>query len=252
MFNPLILGNGVVGSAYAKRLGIKAVDPRSASRDFIESHNAYIICVPTPMNEWGRCDISAVEDILLKYSGYGKSILIKSTVAIDKLADLDKAYPNIAYSPEFLSEATAEEDVKNETTMIIGGRNAEIRTWVNFFLKHRYRFQVMTLKEAAYVKYAENAYLATKVTFFNELFNLIESEGGDVDYKNVLRGLSVDPRIGTSHTQVPGPDDKFGWGGKCLPKDVSEFLNFSMDQDSKLRLLDSVLMLNDKHRERKL
>ena len=100
-----------------------------------------------------------------------------------------------------------------------------------------------TLQQAAFAKYVENTFLATKVTFFNEMYQ-IYNEIGFEGFDQMVDAISIDPRIGRSHTQVPGPDGKFGYGGHCLPKDMaalrfitknSPFLDAVTDTNNEIR-----------------
>ena len=94
------------------------------------------------------------------------------------------------------------------------------------------------------VKYAENTFLATKVAFFNQLYDLCDAES--VDY-NLMRELLVrDSRIGASHTQVPGPDGNRGFGGHCFPKDTEAFVQYARRQQLPFEVLESVVEYNKK------
>lgn len=100
----------------------------------------------------------------------------------------------------------------------------------------------MTAVEASFVKYAINAFLATKVTFFNQLYDSIERFGGN--FATIINAVGADPRVGYSHTRVPGFDYKRGFGGACFPKDIAAFIDF----DDKQELLKSVMEINNKYR----
>jgi len=93
-----------------------------------------------------------------------------------------------------------------------------------------------------------NSYLATKVTFFNELFELCNNIGANYDTVSNLLGL--DTRIGAGHTTVPGPDGKFGWGGHCFPKDTQALLNEATGLGIDLSLLEKAVELNKIHRKK--
>ena len=108
-----------------------------------------------------------------------------------------------------------------------------------------------SLEQAAFAKYVENTFLATKVTFFNEMYH-IYNEMGFKDFDVMVDAICIDPRIGLSHTQVPGPDGKFGYGGHCLPKDVAAFRNVAHRNCAETPLLDAVVKTNDLYRNEKL
>ena len=99
----------------------------------------------------------------------------------------------------------------------------------------------MTAVEASYVKYTINAFLATKVTFFNQLYDAVGDEG---NFNKIIRAVGADPRIVTGHTKVPGFDHKRGFGGACFPKDTKAFTEFS----DKLSLLERVIEINNEYR----
>lgn len=235
----VILGNGTVGTAYSRRTGWPAIDPRG--KDVDELGDAFVIAVPTPNLE-GRCDASAVYDMLEQIDP-NKHVMIKSTVGIEHLKLIEERYPNVVFSPEFLTEASALDDVAQERRMVMGGGKAGLDFWTDVFLDKGYNsFARMPLMEAGFVKYTENAFLATKLSFFNEIYDLAEAMG--VEYEDIMMGLDLDPRIGRSHRQVPGPDGKFGWGGKCLPKDTEEFTGFARSYATPLSVLEMAVASN--------
>jgi UDP-glucose 6-dehydrogenase len=100
----------------------------------------------------------------------------------------------------------------------------------------------MSPTDASFVKYGINTFLATKLTFFNELYDTIKDFGGN--YGRIANAIGTDPRIGQSHTRVPGFDGKRGFGGACFPKDVSAFINFT----THMPLLEYVMDRNNKYR----
>ena len=109
----------------------------------------------------------------------------------------------------------------------------------------------MSAAEASFVKYGINAFLATKVTFFNQLFDLVNSFG--CSYNIITRAIGSDARVGIGHTRVPGYDRKRGFGGACLPKDTTAFLKFSeFKTDSgdiiSMDILQKVLEINTRYR----
>lgn len=124
----------------------------------------------------------------------------------------------------------------------------------------------MTLRQAAFLKYMENCFFATKVTFFNEmhyiyncLFPVMGIHSMRHEFDEIVEAIGLDPRVGRSHTQVPGPDGKYGYGGHCLPKDLSAMRNIQkMDpyhsnterdgEDISTPLLDAVYEANKKYR----
>lgn len=100
----------------------------------------------------------------------------------------------------------------------------------------------MSSTDASFVKYGINTFLATKLTFFNEFYDAVKDFGGN--YGRISNAIGTDPRIGHSHTRVPGFDGKRGFGGACFPKDVSAFINFT----TQTPLLEYVMDRNNQYR----
>lgn len=256
-----VIGYGFVGKAMVAAfdrnddLDYIIVDPAYEEHhhdlDIVESCDAAVICVPTPEGENGRCDDSIVWNVV-RTIGKDIPILIKSTVDIETLAFFKENYPNVCFSPEFLRGRSSVEDFLQETKMIIGGEISQCESWANLFgscvpIKDE---AFLDIVEAGYVKYAENSFLAMRVTFFNDLYNLMQKVHPELDYDSTVYALGLDPRIGHSHNEVPGYDDKFGWGGHCLPKDTAAFVNFAERQGTDLPLIRSVRKINEVHRSK--
>jgi len=294
-----VIGYGTVGKAVVAALDIPdeidyvIVDPAYKEHDIslkeiIKSCDAAIICVDTPKAWDGNSlDDTNVQRLVNKINLYKVNslipILIKSTLTMGTLGEFKlRGLTNVCYSPEFLRNDYALEDFLSETKFIIGGELDQAQGWANVFSQCQpIRDEAfLDLAEAGVVKFAENAFLALRVTFFNELYNLVEDlqdEGyleisGDeidsmdscarselhshqvfkeMDYDSIVYALGLDDRIGHSHNQVPGPDGKFGWGGHCLPKDVLAFTDLASETDSPLSLLESAIKLNDFYRNEK-
>jgi UDPglucose 6-dehydrogenase len=102
----------------------------------------------------------------------------------------------------------------------------------------------MSLAAASMVKYCENTFLATKVAFFNHVYDLCASAG--VDYNTVRDALYMDTRISTSHMQVPGPDGNRGFGGHCFPKDTEAFVHYAQRAGLPFEILESAVDYNKK------
>jgi UDPglucose 6-dehydrogenase len=185
------------------------------------------VCVPTPMYEDGQCYISIVKEVLnnLEDSDYNGDVIIKSTIPPGTTSGLNKKYKNLTlhFSPEFLTEANANDDFDKQNRIIIGSDNKS-ENIVEMFKKvfPKAKIVVIPTKEAEMVKYTTNCFLATKVSFFNDIYNFCNSK--KIDYNTVLKSVLLDDRIGESHTMVPGPDGDFGYGGHCFPKDMNALL----------------------------
>lgn len=255
-----VIGYGFVGKAMvaafdrSDKLDYIIVDPAYEEHhhdlDIVESCDAAVICVPTPEGEDGRCDDSIVVDTVEKI-GKHIPILIKSTTDIDTLGYFKDNFPNVCFSPEFLRGRSSVEDFLAETKMIIGGELSQAEGWMNVFqecidIKDE---AFLDIVEAGYLKYCENSFLAMRVTFFNDLYNLMKTADPDLDYDSVVYALGLDPRIGHSHNEVPGYDGKFGWGGHCLPKDTAAFVNYAQRNGGDLPLIKAVRQINERHRK---
>ena len=217
----------------------------------IRGVDGFILCVPTPEGSNGRCDDSLVLDYIEQIREHHKNahILIKSTTSVESLQMLDH-YSNkcdkLTFSPEFLRGSVGtdpSQEFRDATFMIYGGKGG--RWWHEVFsqVMNYTDVRFLDLVSAGFLKYAENSFLATKVMFFNELRNLYD-HAVDVNYDAMIEALALDKRIGISHTQVPGPDGKYGFGGHCLPKDTSEFSLWAQEQGAPLKLLEQSRHLN--------
>ncbi len=231
-----IIGNGFVGEAQAfafspvAELKIYDIDPLRASNTLAETHNSdYVfVCVPTPMTKDGSQDISFVEDVF-KNSTDKAIYIIKSTVLPGTTEKLKINYPKIKiiFSPEFLTERTAKLDMLTQNRIILGGEY-KLTDLVKkiYLLRFKNKNIIQTdSKTAELIKYMNNSFFATKVAIMNE-FKLLSDKLG-TNWEDALNGFTSDGRIGDSHLDVPGPDGKLGYGGKCFPKDVSALISFA-------------------------
>jgi len=260
----IIAGYGFVGSAIgdilSKHHTVIPVDPR-LNNNKIEDHlhdcDGIVVAVSTPPDNNGNCDASNIHNVLEQVvwpedteANFNNPIpiLIKSTVPWTILEPLAEKY-NITYYPEFLREETALEDFINQKYCILGGKKTQI--WTDLLrneLPLVEHIHTCTVQEASIVKYFANSYLATKLTFFNQLFELCNEV--DADYDTVSNLLGLDKRIGNGHTTVPGNDGKFGWGGHCFPKDTQALLNVAKELGINLSLLEKTVELNEIHRKK--
>lgn len=247
-----IIGMGFVGGAVYNAMKdayyLNVIDPHKGEEDIpakYENVDGFIICVPTPEGKYGFCDDHLVTDYIERIRlQSNKPILIKSTTDIETLENITES--DITFSPEFLVAANANEDFKNQDFAIFGGANG--RFWYNVFssvcdIKIVRFTDIVT---AGFVKYTINSFLATKVIFFNELYNLF-IQYSNVPFDQLTELVSLDKRIGNSHMQVPGPDGEFGFGGACFPKDTKAFVKFASSIND-LELLKSAIDINNKLR----
>lgn len=251
-----ILGLGYVGSAVAwthRHHEVVARDPKlgdkSASLDEIKTCDAIYVCVPTPMLEDGHCDDSFVKSVLAELADYNKIIICKSTVPPGVYAYLESKYSNIVHAPEFLTAANATADYESATWVLVGGtpenveKAIEIIATSTIAATHYHRTNITT---ASLFKYLANSFMATKVTFMNEFYQL--AQHFDVSWADVKEIAKNDTRLGNTHWDVPGPDGNFGFGGACFPKDVAAICEQAIDVGMSLELLERVETINKRHR----
>ena len=233
-----IIGNGFVGKATALFATdfIKTViydkdpekcEPYGATVADLRDCDFVFICVPTPMRRDGSCHFQIVESCVYELNTAGireESIVVRSTVPVGFCDSV-----GVNFMPEFLTEANWIEDFKNNNSWVFGVNsiyNAPVKSKFAELIslaksggsiKHDDVY-FCSSKEAELCKLTRNSFLATKVSFFNEIYDFCEKE--DLDYNTVAELTGLDDRIGQSHTQVPGPDGKKGFGGTCFPKDL--------------------------------
>jgi UDPglucose 6-dehydrogenase len=268
--NPLrmgIVGYGFVGKAvgyafYHPMVEHFIVDPiLNTDIDQLVDYKPQLVFVaaPTPQNkDTGFVDASIVEDAVLKLMYHTNAlVVVKSTITpdiVDRIYNSiePKDFDRFVYNPEFLTEKSACEDFVNAEHHVFGGTEAacqELQQIYDIFSGCKSdKYYRMSGCEASFVKYATNAFLATKLTFFNQLKDLVD--GFDCSYNMITRAMGADDRIGIKHTRVPGPDKKRGFGGACLPKDTLALYKFSenMGNGNEFDLLKDVLTINNKYR----
>ena len=257
-----IIGYGFVGKAL--EFGIKdnvkifKVDPKLDTEisDLVDFRpDVCFICVPTPMNDDGTQNISILHDVIkeIKTLSISPLIVLKSTVLPKHLTKLKESISNLIYNPEFLRERSANEDFINSELILFGGEKEHTDDLSKFYKNHtnciNQKYQHTDLISASLIKYSINTFLATKVTFFNELYKLFKKSGSNDSWDNIVDIISTDKRIGDSHMQVPGHDEKFGFGGPCLPKDAKALISYSKELNKPMTILNQVIETNNKIRK---
>ena len=240
-----LIGFGYVGKAVHNVLSehhdIKIVDPKYNDNKIENDTDGYIVCVPTPCDFIGACDMSYVDDVCARIPN-NKPVLIKSTISLEGLTRIEKHGKSLNFSPEFLTAANAMEDFKNQEYMLLGGPDYEF--WRNIFPFPTIQAEI---KELIMIKYSVNCFLAAKVSFFNEIYNLCNA--ANINYDTVAKHVSMDKRIGTSHMQVPGPDGKLGFGGACFPKDTQALVATGLQFGSPMTILNEIVAKNNLTRD---
>ncbi|MDZ7291251.1 MAG: UDP-glucose/GDP-mannose dehydrogenase family protein [candidate division KSB1 bacterium] len=223
----------------------------------VEESLVIFIAVGTPQAKDGSADMSYVEAVtkdIARYMNDYKVIVNKSTVPvgagkwIKKLIQENQPRPvpfSVASNPEFLREGSAIEDFMRPNRVVIGTEDAEAAAIMRDLYKPLYLIEtpiVMTnLASAELTKYAANAFLATKISFINEIAILCERVGADVH--DVAKGMGLDQRIGTKFLH-PGP----GYGGSCFPKDTRALLDIAQKNGYTLKIVRAAVEVNDRQR----
>ena len=252
-----IVGGGFVGSATALlecaniKVTLYDLDPLRCKPVGTQLHDLLIcdlvfVCVPTPTYEDGSCNTTIVERCVgtLQEAGIEK-IVLRSTIPPGTSEAL-----NVAFMPEFLTEVNWRKDFVNCMQWIFAPRTTAeadlFRTLFQLAKKNGVilhdNVTIMGRKEAELVKYTRNNFLALKISFFNEIYQLCKSSG--IDYESVREGISGDTRIGMSHTLVPGYDGHFGFGGTCLPKDTSALLHYMISNNIESHIVKAMVTRN--------
>ena len=253
-----IVGYGFVGKAvdYGFKRNIEKIiiDPKlDTSISNLKSHNPefIFICVPTPMNLDGDQDSSIIEKVLAEINkDYSESVVIvKSTVLPSIIEKLSKSHKHFVYNPEFLREKTANEDFVNASSLILGGESDDLKRVAELYNNHS-DCKIVEVHEtdvisASLVKYSINTFLASKVIFFNQLYDIYRALTSDIKWDEFITMINSDKRIGESHMDVPGHDGRLGFGGACFPKDTAALLSLSKDIDKEFSLLKEVIRINN-------
>src|SRR5262249_39315159 len=190
-----------------------------------------------------------VADAIAEKANNSKIVVIKSTVPVgtnrgvlERLQAKCKHPMDVASNPEFLKEGAAIDDCMKPDRVVVGVRRPEVaevlRELYSPFLRTERPFLVMSPESAEMTKYAANAMLATKISFINEIANLCERLGADIN--DVRRGMGHDARIGFQFL-FPGA----GYGGSCFPKDVRALISLSQQVGTPMRLMESVDLVNE-------
>ncbi len=220
----------------------------------VKAADAVFIAVGTPSRRGdGHADLSFVYDaareIARALDGF-TVVITKSTVPVGTGDEVEriiretrpKAEFAVVSNPEFLREGAAIQDFKHPDRIVVGSDDARARDVMSELYRPLYLNRSPILftdrRTAELIKYAANAFLATKITFINEIADLAEKVGADV--QEIARGIGLDNRIGSKFLHA-GP----GFGGSCFPKDAVALLKTGQDHDAPLRIVEAVVAVND-------
>ena len=246
-----IVGRGFVGSAvqfgFSPNVGcdvevrVYDVNPNKSTHTLEETVNEsdfVFLSVPTPSNRDGSINIDILDDALNNINEVSECrnvILVRSTVTPGTTQKLQMKYIdlNLLFNPEYLTERSAKFYFINQSRFIIGSGETTISKMYSENLADLFRDRFgesVSILETNYetaemIKYMNNCFFATKVSFMNEMYKVAEKS--NVDWKQAVSGFVTDSRIGHTHLDVPGPDGKFGFGGSCFPKDVRAMIKYA-------------------------
>jgi UDPglucose 6-dehydrogenase len=238
------------------------VDFTTDAQKGIEHGEIIFIAVGTPPDEDGSADLKyvlAVAKTIATYMQSSKIIINKSTVPVgtadrvtskvsETLEELGKSLTfDVVSNPEFLKEGAAVNDCMRPDRIVLGTENEHsektLRELYSPFNRNHDKIIIMDVRSAELTKYAANCMLATKISFMNEMSNLAELFGADIE--NVRRGIGSDPRIGYQFI-YPG----CGYGGSCFPKDVQALVRSANGVGYQAKILESVEAVNYKQKEK--
>lgn len=221
MINVGIIGCGFVGGALKDWLEhnnldckIFISDPPKGYNDDLSGIDVAFLQIHVPTEEDGTQDLRLMKEIISKLPDV--PVFVRTTILPGSSETLSKETGHrVYYMPEFLTERTFIEDFRTQPMIFTG----EYELLERIFKGKK--FITMTPLEAELTKYMHNVFGAYKVTYFNACREYCEQQG--VDWETVHKGMLLSGYINDTHTYVPGPDGKFGYGGKCFPKDVNAF-----------------------------
>ncbi len=261
-----VVGNGFVGGAvrfgFSPNVGVDAeirvydVNPNKSTHTLEETINEsdfIFLSVPTPANKDGSINIDILDKALQEIDEVpvgprNNVILIRSTVIPGTTRKLQAKYSqlNLLFNPEFLTERSANFDFINQSRFIIGSSDTlfsqqKSNDLTNLFRQrfgHSISVLQTTYETAEMIKYMNNCFFATKVSFMNEMYQVAKKS--NVNWEDAVSGFVADGRIGHTHLDVPGHDDKFGFGGSCFPKDIQAMINFGEVNGIDMKVLKGV------------
>ena len=264
-----IIGRGFVGSAvefgFSPNTGCDAevrVYDKAPSKSLhsleetVNESNIIFLSVPTPSNKDGSMNLDivrqALQDISDVNSVSDNIVLLRSTVIPGTTRKLDSEFKNVnlIFNPEFLTERSAKFDFINQPRFILGCGDEVLDRYrseqVADLFRDRFGESIPVVETnyetAELIKYMNNCFFATKVSFLNEMYQIAEKSG--VDWETAVDGFVRDGRIGHSHMNVPGHDGKLGFGGSCFPKDIRAIINYGESLGLKMNTLKGVWNTN--------
>lgn len=251
-----IIGVGMVGGALKRWFENQGITPylydkykNLGSLEEVNKADYIFICLPTPYKN--GCDTSLINEGIKNIKG-SKTIIIKSTIIPETTDRLQKKYPQhkILFNPEFLTEATADQDISYPDRQIVGytDKSFTIAKDIILMLPLAPFERIVPAFIAEFVKYYTNTWFAMRVSKNNEMYDVFKKFGGTDEQFRVLAECSgADKRIGNSHLEIWHKGYR-GYGGKCLPKDTKSFIKFAEKLKVKVPITKAADDYNDKLR----
>jgi len=258
-----VIGNGFVGKAtsqlncsdikvLAYDINPLACEPKGIQLIDLKKCELIFISVPTPMSKNGSCHLNIIENVLddLKKIDYSGFLVLRSTVPVGTCDQLQ-----IYFMPEFLTEKNFINDFINNKDWVFGllGKpkddlfKEKIQNLFQLAYEHKRitsnHLHFISNKEAEMIKMFKNCFLATKVSFCNEMYQFCQSKG--VNYEQVRQLACLDDRILDTHSKVPGHDGKRGFGGTCFPKDTSSLRYEMLQNNVEPYILNAIIYRNE-------
>ncbi len=248
------VGNAIINAYQLADYEVVVVDPKynnTTIKQLIKQDPLItFIAVPSPSNPDGSCDTSILESVVEQLHYYQRPVISKVTAPPDVYKRISNKYSNILYVPEFLTAANANQDYLDTKVVMIGGRPDKDEnimdiavTWLKSGYPNLEGWCMGDIESVSLVKYTINTFLATKVTFLNQIYSLCQEAG--INYEHVKNAIMSDERMGSSHFNVPGIDNQFGFGGACFPKDTKALLHYAKSLNVKLDVLESAVEANE-------
>ncbi len=211
----------------------------------------YFVCLPTPMFEDGEADLSIVEGVLKELSQIpgNRIAVVKSTVPPGSTERWNELFKNtglrVIFNPEFLTEANAIEDMRNQNRIVLGGPRPYINNVKQLFQSAFPNVPIVKTSSttAEMVKYFTNVQLAARVVLSCELYQIcdaLDKNGLNIDYDKVIEYAKYDKRLGGSHMNVPGQDGVLGARGHCFPKDLNALIAIAKQNNVKPTIMQAV------------
>lgn len=233
-----VVGGGTVGRAVARSF-IEHVDEVRVY-DVVRERRTHpladvlgcdlaFVCLPTPQQEGGlAADLTAVEGFFGRVPRWPTNFVLRSTVPVGTTRRLRETFrlPSLVHSPEFLTARCAVTDAQLPARNVIGGERCDAMSLLEGLYRRRFPgvpVHLMSSDESEAVKLFQNGFFSTAIAYWNEVYTFAEKLG--LDWDVVMAAVLADGRISHSHTRVPGPDGRFGFGGSCLPKDLASLVH---------------------------